>query len=171
MESLFKTERLVVRRMDLEDAGFIFRLFNSPKWLQFIGDRNVRSPEEAGNYLKNVYLKSYADNGFGAWLVTIKDSGEPIGLCGLFRRPYLASPDLGYSLLPEFEGKGYAFEAASGALSYVSNEMKRTSLLAIVSERNKRSSHLLEKLGFTFMEEIQPPNEDRILHLYSINLR
>ena len=92
-------------------------------------------------------------------------------MCGLFKRPYLALPDLGYSLLPEFEGKGYASEAASGVLSYVSNELKKTELFAIVSEKNIRSARLLEKVGFVFTEKIHPPGEDRTVLLYSINLQ
>jgi RimJ/RimL family protein N-acetyltransferase len=170
MEALFETERLTVRRMQQTDADFIFRLFNSPTWLQFLGDRNIRTLEEAGSYLRNVYLRGYADNGFGAWLVARKEGGEAIGLCGLFKRPYLAIPDLGYSLLPEFEGMGYAYEAASGTLSYASNEFARKSLLAIVSEKNTRSVHLLEKLGFLFKEQILPPDEERTLRLYGIIL-
>jgi RimJ/RimL family protein N-acetyltransferase len=170
MRTLFETQRLAVRLMEHADAGFILRLFNSPNWLHFLGDRNVRSLEDAAGYVKNVYLKGYAENGFGAWMVTLKESGEPVGLCGLFKRPYLTLPDLGYSLLPEFEGKGYASEAASGVLSYVSNELKRTELLAIVSEQNIRSARLLKKVGFVFAEKIQPPGEDRTLLLYSIAL-
>lgn len=170
MHTLFETPRLAVRLIEHTDAGFILRLFNSPNWLHFLGDRNIRSLEDAANYVKNVYLKGYAENGFGAWMVTLKESGEPVGLCGLFKRPYLALPDLGYSLLPEFEGKGYASEAASGVLSYVSAELKRTELLAIVSEQNIRSTSLLEKVGFVFTEKIQPPDENRTLLLYHVTL-
>jgi RimJ/RimL family protein N-acetyltransferase len=171
MHALFETERLKIRLLEPEDAGFILRLLNSPTWLQYLGDRHIRSLEDAGRYLENVYRRGYAENGFGAWLVTLKDSGEPIGLCGLFKRPYLDWPDLGYSLLPEFEGKGYAYEAAFAALSYVQRAMGKTELLAIVSEANTRSRRLLEKLGFVFRERILPPNENKTLLLYARQLQ
>ena len=170
MQILFQTPRLTVRLMERKDAGFILRQFNSPTWLHFIGDRQVSTVQEADNYIEQIYLKSYTENGFGAWVVTLKDSGEPIGTCGLFKRAYLPIPDIGYALLPEFEGKGYAREAAEGALAYTRDVLGKKELMGIVSEINHRSFQLLEKLGFKFQELIQPPGEDRSLKLYHIAL-
>ena len=125
MSPLFETERLSIRLMIPEDAAFILRLFNAPNWLRFLGDRGIKTPEDARRYIEDVYLKNYDDQGFGAWVVTLKTSGEPIGICGLFQRPYLALPDLGYALLPEFEGMGYAGEAAGATLSYAGMQHPR----------------------------------------------
>jgi RimJ/RimL family protein N-acetyltransferase len=168
MEILFDTPRLRIRMMAQEDAPFIVELFNSPNWLRFLGDRNVRTLEEAGAYIRDIYLKNYADNGFGAAIVTRKEDGAPIGICGLFQRAYLPGPDLGYSLLPAFEGKGYAREAAAGMLDYVGKRQGRDALSAIVSAANTRSIHLLEQLGFIYDKEIQPPGEERTVSLYHI---
>lgn len=170
MLNLFETPRLAIRMMTPEDAPFILQLFNAPTWLQFLGDRNVRTLEDARAYITDIYLKNHTDNGYGAYLVTLRDSGEPIGICGLFRRPYLPVPDLGYSLLPAFEGKGYAFEAASATMDYVGSHLGKTELRAIVSEANTRSVRLLEKLGFVFMEKVQPPGEERMVLVYDVNL-
>lgn len=170
MQTLFDTPRLTLRMMTPEDAPFILELFNSPQWLRFLGDRHVRTLEEAGAYIRDIYLKNYADNGFGAALVTLKDSGTPIGICGLFQRPYLPGPDLGYSLLPAFEGNGYAREAAAGTLQYVRTHQGRHTLSAIVSAANIRSVQLLRKLGFVYDKDIRPPGEDRMVSLYHVAL-
>lgn len=168
MDTLFETARLTVRPLRLDDADFVLRLFNAPNWLQFLPDRQVRTREAAGRYLREVYLQGYADNGFGAWAVTLQ--GEPIGICGLFRRPYLPIPDLGYALLPDFEGRGYAFEAAAGALSYVRDHLGMSSLAAVVSEANTRSVQLLERLGFDFKESVLIPGEDRAVSVFVVDL-
>ena len=166
--TLFTTERLYVRKLVPEDAPFLLALFNAPNWLQYLGDRNIKTMEAARTYLEEVYIKGYEENGYGAWLVILNDGGAPIGLCGLFKRSYLDQPDLGYSFLPEYEGKGYAFEAASGTLTYALDSLKLTELLAIVSEGNQRSKRLLEKLGFSFKELVSPPEENRTLQLFSV---
>jgi RimJ/RimL family protein N-acetyltransferase len=162
MNPLFETERLHIRLMTPEDASFIIRLFNAPNWLQFLGDRNIKTPEDARQYIEDVYLKNYGDQGFGAWVLTLKTSGEPIGICGLFQRPYLALPDLGYALLPAFEGMGYAWEAAGATLSYAGKQLGKKELLAIVSEANTRSVRLLEKLGFAYKDRLRLPDDKQV---------
>jgi ribosomal-protein-alanine N-acetyltransferase len=162
MPPLFETERLHIRLMTREDDSFILRLFNAPNWLQFLPDRNIKTREEARRYIEDVYLKNYEDLGFGAWVVTLKTSGEPIGICGFFQRPYLALPDLGYSLLPAFEGMGYAGEAAGAALSYAGKELGKKELLAIVSEANTRSVRLLERLNFSYSHRLQLPDDKQV---------
>ncbi|WP_162852742.1 GNAT family N-acetyltransferase [Dinghuibacter silviterrae] len=164
MSFLFDTARLRVRMMTPEDAPFVLQLFNAPNWLQFLPDRHVRTVEAARDYITDVYLKSYRDNGFGAAVVTLKESGEPIGICGLFQRTYLPVPDLGYAFLPAHEGKGYAAEAAGGMLDYL--RPAQPDLRAVVSSENTRSVHLLEKLGFQYMEKVRPPGEDRMVLVY-----
>jgi RimJ/RimL family protein N-acetyltransferase len=166
MSKLFETPRLEIRSLTPDDASFILALFNAENWLRFLGDRNIKTLDSARNYLESIYIRSYADNGHGAWLVTKKDTGESIGLCGLFKRPYLDLPDLGYSFLPAFEGHGYAIEAASATLHYCQCHLQKTELTAIVSENNVRSVRLLEKLGFVFTEKVTPPGEDRMLLLF-----
>jgi RimJ/RimL family protein N-acetyltransferase len=161
---LFDTPRLRVRMMTPDDAPFILALFNAPNWLAFLPDRQVRTEEDARAYITGVYLKGYHDNGFGAALVTLKEGGEPIGLCGLFQRPYLPVPDLGYAFLPAFEGKGFAVEAAGGLLDYL--KPTRTDLRAVVSGDNARSVRVLEKLGFRYLAEVQPPGEERTVLVY-----
>ena len=188
MTALFDTPRLSVRMPDPGDAPFMLDILNTPGWLRFIGDRRVRTLDDARAYITDVYLKAHADQGYGAYVVTLRDTGLPIGVCGLFKRPYLPTPDLGYALLPAYEGQGYAREAASGVINHVTREaasavinhvtgkatsgvigyVARADLKAIVSETNARSINLLEKLGFTFQERLRPPGEDREILVYRL---
>jgi len=164
MAALYNTPRLSIRMPAPEDAAFFFDLLNTPGWLRFIGDRNIKTLDDARAYITDRYLQHHADHGFGAYVVTLRENKTPIGVCGFFTRTYLDTPDLGYALLPAYEGHGYAREAAAAVLAYTG----RTDVLAIVSEANDRSIRLLETLGFTYRERVQPPGEDREVLVYKL---
>lgn len=167
---MIETERLVIREMDAErDAGFIFSLLNSPKFIQYIGDRGVRSKAAAAIFIKERYQQSYRDHGYGLYTVELLSTSTPVGVCGFVRRETLAGPDLGFAFLPEFERKGYGIEAAAEMLNYGRETLGFDEVLAITSLDNDASVGLLEKLGFAFQREIE--SGDETLKLFSINLR
>jgi RimJ/RimL family protein N-acetyltransferase len=170
MNISLKTERLIIRSLVVEDKLFIHQLLNTPSWLQFIGDRNIRTLVDAENYLVNGPLKSYREHGFGPWLVSLGEDETPIGICGLFKREYLNSPDLGFAFLPEFEGRGYAAEAVAEILADAEQRGALRKVVAFTDPDNVRSIRLLERSGFRFTEMIKPPNEDHELMLFTIEL-
>ncbi len=162
---ILETERLVIRELDSAvDAETIFELLNTPKFLRYIGDRGVRSVEEARDFIENRYRQSYRDHGYGLYAVELKD-GTPIGMCGFVRRDTLPGPDIGFAFLPEFEGQGYGFESAAAMMEYGREVLGFGEVLAITSLDNHASGHLLEKLGFRFVEEISSGGEK--LRLYA----
>src|SRR5689334_11498954 len=110
------TERLTLRKLTLADAPFIFRLVNDPDFLVYIGDRGVRTLEDAGRYIQNGPLASYERYGHGLYGVALTKTGELIGMSGLLKREQYADVDIGYAFLPEFRGGGYAFESGSTVL-------------------------------------------------------
>lgn len=142
-----QTPRLALRRLEPADAAFLLRLLNEPSFLAHIGDRRVRSLEDAARYLREGPLASYARHGHGQWAVELRHSGETIGICGLLRRDGFAEVDLGYAFLPAYWGKGYAREAASAALQ-VARDLGLPGVIALVSPGNAASIRLLEALGF-----------------------
>jgi RimJ/RimL family protein N-acetyltransferase len=168
--TLFETERLIVRPFDLDDGAFILKLLNTPSWLKFIGDRSVYTPADARKYLTDGPLKSYAANGFGVWMVSRKTDNTPIGMSGLLKREFLGHPDIGFALLPEFESQGYGSEVLTAALNYTKYHLQIPDLFAFTQRENTRSIRLLERSGFRFKEWIQPPGEEFPLLLYSIDL-
>ncbi len=168
MQTIIETERLFLRKFTLNDAPFILELLNTPTWLQFIGDRNVHSIEDAENYLRNGTLKSYKENGFGFYAVVEKSETKIIGMCGLIKRDTLPDIDIGFAFLPDLIGKGFGYEAASATLAYAKNSLKIDRIIAIVNPDNEKSIGLLKKIGMTFEKMTLFENEEKELMLFSI---
>lgn len=164
--TIIHTNRITLRKLTLNDAAFILELLNDPAFIRFIGDRNVRTLEDAANYLKGP-LESYERNGFGLWMVENK-VGIPLGICGLIKRETLPHVDIGYAFLPEFRSQGLAFEAARATLDFARDTLKISRVLAIVTPDNERSIHLLAKLGLKFERMIVMPNDEIELELFAI---
>ena len=170
MKYFLETERLFIRQFRLSDAGFIEQLLNSPGWLQYIGDRNIRTEEDAIAYLSNGPIKSYETNGFGISMVVQKDGEIPVGACGLLKRDYLEDADLGFAFMPEFMGKGYGFESASAILHHAQNELNIKRVLAFTVPNNTPSINLLKKLGFSFERTFKIPGDEEELFLFRLSL-
>ncbi len=164
------TERLRISEFTFADAGFIVRLLNTEGWLKNIGDRGVRNTEDAENYLSNGPMKTYETQGFGFYKVSLFEGGEDIGMCGLVKREALDDVDIGYALHPEFEGKGYAYEASSAMMRYAKEVLHLKRLVAITTKENVRSQHLLAKLGMYFEKMQYMPKDDEELMLFAKNL-
>jgi len=147
---VLETERLILRRLSEEDAQFILKLLNDPAFLRFIGDKEVRTLDDARNYICTGPIASYERFGFGLYLVALKESSVPIGICGLLKREVLDDVDIGFAFLPEFWGCGYGFESAKAIMIYGGDVMGLKRILAITSPDNVGSIALLEKLGMTF---------------------
>lgn len=165
------TRRLRLRKLGLQDAGFILELVNDPDWLRHIGDRGVRTPEDARAFIEAGPLLSYEAHGFGLWLTELRSDAEPIGLCGILKRDYLDYPDLGYALLPGFRQHGYAREASAGVLKHARLVLGIPALDAIVSPRNRRSIRLLKALGFDELEMIEIPPDGHTARLFRCALK
>ena len=164
MRKILETKRLILREFNTTDTLFIVELLNSPGWLQFIGDRNVKTEEAAKNYLLNGPIKSYKENGFGLWLVETKGGRIPVGMCGMLKRDTLPNPDIGFAFLPEYNGKGYAFEIAKATLDHALNQLELPLISAITVANNSRSIRLLEKIGLRYNRIIVfPGSEDELL--------
>lgn len=149
-----ETERLIVRKFAIDDAPFIMALLNSPNWIEFLGDRNIHTEADAQLYLSNGPLASYAMRGFGLYLVALKDTGVPIGMSGLIKRDGLEDVDVGFALLPEYTGQGYAYEATKAVLDYGYTTLHLPHIVAIARADNKNSVALLEKLGMKFSDNV-----------------
>ncbi|MGB5246314.1 MAG: GNAT family N-acetyltransferase [Woeseia sp.] len=162
------TERLRLRELTPADAPFIVELLNDADFLKFIGDRGVRSTEDAVAYLHNGPIKSYRENGFGLYLAERLIDAIPIGICGLVSRPVLDAPDLGFALLPAFRSDGYALEASRAALEHGFKVLKLERVLAIVSPANRPSIALLEKLGMHSEGAIQLSADGEELRLFEL---
>jgi RimJ/RimL family protein N-acetyltransferase len=156
---VLSTERLVLRHLAADDADFILALTNDPDWLRYIGDRGIRTADDARGYIATGPADMYARLGFGLYAVELMEDRTAIGICGLIRRDWLEDVDLGFAFLPRFRGVGYAHEAAAATVEYARATLGLDRLLAIVSPENEDSVRLLGKLGMTFQRMARPAPE------------
>jgi len=167
--NILETERLTLRQFTPDDAAFIFELVNEPSFIQNIGDRGARSISDAIKYIETGPVSSYARNGFGLYLVALKESGESIGMCGLIKREALEDVDIGYAFLPKFWSKGYAVESAL-AVKEQARSLELKHLVAITDPSNMGSIRVLEKIGLTFEKMIKLSSDDIELKLFGVDL-
>ena len=146
---MIETERLQLRNYTLTDAPFVRKLLNSEAWLKNIGDRNIKTDKDAENYIQKNYFNSYQKYGYGSYLVSLKETGKPIGSAGIHKRDSLEHPDIGYAFLPEFWNNGYAFEATEAVIQFALNQLNIEKIMAITLPENTSSIKLLRKLGLT----------------------
>lgn len=162
--TVIETNRLILRKLTLDDAEFMLRLLNDEAWHRYIGDRGIRTVEGARDYIVNGPMESYERLGFGLFLTELKEDSTPIGLCGLIKRDSLTDVDIGFAFLPEFRGRGYAYEAAAATLEYGRTTLGLERIVAITTIDNERSGHLLEKIGMKLEGHIATNKEELKLH-------
>ena len=143
-----ESQRLVLRPLVADDASFIHALVTDPDWLRYIGDRGVRTIDDARAYIENGPRAMYARCGHGLLAVELRDGSEPLGICGILKRDGLDDPDLGFAFLPAHRGRGYALEAAAATLDWARATGRFGRIVAITSRDNEASVRLLRKLGF-----------------------
>ena len=164
--NLSETPRLTLTELSEADAAFMLELLNSPAWLKYIGDRGVKTLEDAEQYILNRIIPSYRKNGFGFYLVKLKGNSSSIGICGLVKREGLAHIDIGFAFLPGYEGRGYGYESASAVMKFAREILKLGTIVAITTKDNTRSIHLLEKIGLRFKETVSLPGDNEELMLF-----
>lgn len=170
MSSIASTERLNIREINLGDAAFMLELLNDPGWLANIGDRNVATLADAERDITEKTLAGYERNGFGFYLVELKDSGIAAGICGLAKRDYLEDVDLGFALLERHAGQGYAYEAAEAVIAFAKEELGLERLVGVTRMTNAASARLLTKLGFSYEREVSAAAPGLALRLFSRQL-
>lgn len=165
--NILETERLFLRKLSTADAGFILDLLNQPSFIHYIGDRGVRTLEDASRYILNGAVSSYERFGFGMYLTLLKEGEVPIGICGLVKRDTLEDVDIGFAFLPQYWSKGYAFESASAVLAYGRNTLGLKRILGIATADNTGSIRVLEKIGLKFEKMVKLSEDDVELKLFA----
>jgi RimJ/RimL family protein N-acetyltransferase len=163
---VLETDRLILRWMAADDAPFILELVNEPSWLRFIGDRGVRTLDDARDYIRKGPVDMYARLGFGLYVTERKADGVPVGICGLLKRESLEDVDLGFANLPRFWGKGYAYESASAVMAYGHSVLGLKRIVAVTSPGNDPSVRLLEKLGLRFERMVRLSEDSAEVQLF-----
>jgi RimJ/RimL family protein N-acetyltransferase len=167
---VLETDRLNLRWLSTDDAEFILEILNEPSFLRFIGDKGVRTLDDARDYILNGPVDMYNRLGFGLYLTELKDGGVPIGICGLLKRDGLEDPDIGFAFLPKFWARGYAYESAAAVMAYGKTVLGLNRIVAITSPDNYASGRLLEKLGLRFERIIHLLNDASEVRLFASDL-
>ena len=162
MQADYKTIRLILNKLTVQDAAFIFELVNTPGWIKFIGDRNVKTTEDAVNFIQKII--SNADINY--WVVKLEDKQIAVGIITFIKRDYLEHHDIGFAFLPTYAKQGYAFEATLAVLTNLVKDKEYSTILATTIKENEASIQLLKKLGFTYRNEIKNGND--LLHVYAV---
>jgi ribosomal-protein-alanine N-acetyltransferase len=165
---LIETPRLSIRHLGSGDEPFILELLNQPSFIRNIGDRGVRTLDDATEYIRKGPAVSYEKFGFGLFHVALKDSGTPIGICGLLKRDSLDDVDIGFAYLERYWGQGYALEAAQSVMDFGWNTIGLKRIVAITATHNEASMRLLEKLGMRFEGVIKFPDAAGDTNLFGI---
>jgi RimJ/RimL family protein N-acetyltransferase len=167
--NILETARLRVRVATPDDHAFFYALVNDPAFIEHIGDKGIRTLDEARAALLTGPIAMQEERGHSLYVVELRDAETPIGMCGLIKRDTLECVDIGYAYLPEWRGYGYAYEAAQAVLEYAPS-LGIERLLAIASPGNVASNGLLRKLGMRFERFMHLVPEDGGSNLYSIEL-
>ena len=168
---ILETERLILRQASIDDAEIILTLLNEPSFIRNIGDRGIRTLSEAHDYILTRFIASYENHGFGMYLVLMKETGAPAGICGLVKREGLDDVDIGYAFLPQHWSRGYATESALAVKEYAKNTIGLERLVGITDPQNHKSARVLEKIGLKFEKMIRLSEDDINLKLYAIDFR
>jgi RimJ/RimL family protein N-acetyltransferase len=164
--NVIQTERLLLRHLDLSDDAFILELLNEPAFLQFIGDKGVRTLGDAREYMLKGPIDSYGRHGFGLYATCLLD-GTPAGICGLVKRDGLTDVDVGFAFLSRHCSKGYATESAAAVLVHARQVLQLQRIVAITSPENLGSIAVLEKIGLTFERMISLAEHSPELKLFA----
>ena len=166
--NVLETERLVLRRLTPDDAPFMLELVTDPSWIEFVGDRGLKTVEDARAYVVDKYIAGYEQHGFGLYLVALRETGEPLGICGLIKRDSLEDVDLGFAFLPRHVGRGYASEAAAASLEHGWRDLGLRRIVAITIPSNRRSIRVLERAGLKFEKTFRMEGDEEELALFAL---
>ncbi|MGI9201533.1 MAG: GNAT family N-acetyltransferase [Woeseiaceae bacterium] len=167
-EFALQTERLAIRRLTLADADLMLSVWNDPAFYKYVGDRGIHTIDDARVALQEGAFQLYEKYGYGPFRIAIRENDQAIGTCGLFRREGFDDPDIGWSILPEFCGKGFAYEAACAVLEYGITDVSLTRVVAFISAENAPSIGLAKKLGLRYERMTRLVGDDEDVCLYSM---
>ncbi len=162
----YETERLILKPAEVQDTDFFLELYNMPSFIQYIGDRNLRTKEDAENYITSRFLPQIEKLGFGNYVVILKEDNTKIGAVGIFEREGLDVLDIGFSFLSKYEGKGFAYESANKLKEVAATDFGVHKISAITTKDNFSSQKLIEKLGLKFQKMVTIPEDDVELMYY-----
>lgn len=143
------TLRLILRPFTITDAEALFEIVNEPDIFQYFPSKNAWHVEKCERYI-NYQTNHWEKFGYGHWAVTLAETGQLMGWCGLEFLPDTNETEVGYLLSRIFWGKGYATEAASASVQFGKNNARLSEIIGLTDPLNTASQQVLKKSGLTF---------------------
>ena len=156
MDVLIETPRLIIRPLTMADEKGMFAMDSDPEVHRFVGNKPYTTLYQTRATIDYV-MRQYAESGIGRWAVIEKETNDFVGWTGLKLMKekvngYIEFYDFGYRLARRFWGRGYATESGRASLDYGINELRLNEIYGMTDVNNGASRHILEKLGFVFIE-------------------
>jgi len=167
---ILETQRLTLRTINADDDLFYYELVNDPTWLEYIGDKGIRTVAEARSAILEGPCLMQQRLGHSLYVMERKSDGAPLGLCGLIKRDSIPEVDIGYAIRPAYFGHGYTYEAAAAVVAYARDVLRMRRLMGLTHPGNTVSINLLAKLGLTFVEHKVLPPDGRPTNIYCMEL-
>jgi len=135
----------------MDDAPTLFKIVQEPNIFQYFPNKTAWAMEKVERYIHH-QLHHWGKFGYGHWAVTLAESGQLMGWCGLEFLPDTNETEVGYLLSGTFWGKGYATEAASASVQFGKDKIGLQEIIGLTDPLNIASQRVLEKSGLTFTQ-------------------
>ena len=151
-----ETDRLWLRSWTVNDLDGLCQIFSTESNARFIGGKMERW--QCYQYLLAT-IGHWCVSGWGKFAIEEKNSGSFVGFCGPTYADGWPEPEISYSLVPDYQGKGYAFEALKRCLLFVYDELGWKTAVCQIDKDNPSSQKVSEKLGaIKEADDIEFPN-------------
>lgn len=164
MNKVLRTDRLILRPFTIDDIDAAYKMNLDEEVSRWTGDGGVVGKEEIRRRIQEDVLGDYAKYRYGRMAVVLKETEEFIGFCGLKYLEDYEEVDLGYRLMSQYWGRGYATEACQVCLDYGFGQLGLYKIIAMVLPQNKASIRVLDKLGFQFQRDIVEGEDMALLY-------
>lgn len=141
-----QTERLTLRAPRIEDLPREI-LFYSSDHARFVGGQKTETECWSAIVAR---LGHWMVKGFGFFHIDEKTTGRYVGRVGLLDPHGWPEPEIGWSLMPDALGLGYATEAARAARDYAYGTLGWTTAISLIDPDNTPSRRVAERLGAQF---------------------
>jgi RimJ/RimL family protein N-acetyltransferase len=165
---VLKTERLCLRWFEPSDVDYVLEQISEAGWKRNISDPGVNDLAAARDWMEAKLFNWYWPQGLGLWAMERLSDGVVVGMCGLLQRDYLQSLDIGYALLPRYEGAGYVREAAQACRAYANEVLGEPLLFGMTATFNEASGRVLQAIGMQRLSTGPLGDSTEDSHLYGV---
>ena len=153
MHRNLETERLTFRPFIKDDLTFIIELLTDESVCKYLPGQGAYSLEVCSKYIQYFMMSFTEKNLNKIYLVSNKESNEPIGYCGIQVVNEFEKYEIFYAYIPKSWGKGFATEA-SIRMKELAKELGLKEIIALADINNLSSQKVLLKTGYILQKQL-----------------